>query len=84
MFHLFIFRERGREGEREEEKHRCARDTLISCLSHAPNGDLASNPGMCPDWELNQQPFSLQSGAQSIEPHQPRHNQLSCSNYTQE
>ena len=23
----------------------------------SPTGDLASNPGMCPDWESNQQPF---------------------------
>ena len=30
---LFIYRERGREGEIEGEKHRCVRDTLISCLS---------------------------------------------------
>ena len=36
-----------------------------------PTGDLACNPGMCPDWELNGQPFSLQAGAQSTEPHQP-------------
>ena len=28
---LFIFRERGREGE----KHQCERETLISCLSYA-------------------------------------------------
>ena len=33
---LFIFRERGREGEREGEKHRCERETLIGCFSHAP------------------------------------------------
>ena len=26
----------------------------------APTGDLACNPGMCPDWELNRQPFDLQ------------------------
>ena len=45
---LFIFRERGREGEREGEKHRC----VVAC--HMPfSGDLACNPGMCPDWELN-------------------------------
>ena len=25
-----------------------------------PTGDLASHPGMCPDWELNQQPLGLQ------------------------
>ena len=34
---IFIFRERGREGERGE-KHRCVRETLINCLSHPPNG----------------------------------------------
>ena len=32
-FHLLIFRETGREGE----KYRHARVTWISCLSHAPN-----------------------------------------------
>ena len=32
---FFIFRERGKEGEREGEK-RCERETLISCLPHAP------------------------------------------------
>ena len=26
---------------------------------------------MCPAWELNQQPFGLQVGAQSTEPDQP-------------
>ena len=46
-FYLFIFREMGREGEREEEKHRCV------VASH-PTGDLALIPGMCPDWESNQ------------------------------
>ena len=38
--YLFIFRERGREGERE--KHQCG------VASRAPaTGDLARNPGMC-------------------------------------
>ena len=36
-----------------------------------PMGDLARNPGMCPNWELNQQPCRLQAGTQSTEPHQP-------------
>ena len=36
-----------------------------------PPGDLARNPGMCPDWELNLQAFVSQAGAQSTEPHQP-------------
>ena len=67
FFHiLFISRERGREGEREGEKHQCV------VASHIPpTGDLARNPGMRPDWESNQRPFGLQAGAQSTEPHQP-------------
>ena len=42
-------------------------------LSCAPQWrpDLAHNPGMCPDEELNQRPLRLQAGAQSTEPHQP-------------
>ena len=35
-------------------------------------GDLARNPGMCPDWESNQLPFASQAGTQSTEPHQPK------------
>ena len=36
-----------------------------------PTGGLACNSGMCPDWELNWQPFGSQANAQSTEPHQP-------------
>ena len=32
-----------------------------------PTGDLACNPGMFPDWELNQQPFGLQDNVQPTE-----------------
>ena len=47
LHHLFS-RQRGREGEREGEKHQCV------VASHVPpTGDLAHNPGMCPDWESN-------------------------------
>ena len=61
-----MFRERGREGEREREKHQCV------VASHVPpSGDLACNPGMCPDWELNQRPVGSQAGTQSTEPQQP-------------
>ena len=56
------FRERGREGEREGEKHQC--------VVVPPAGDLVSNPGMCPDWESNQRPFGSQASTQSTEPHQ--------------
>ena len=38
----------GREGEREGEIHQC-----VVASPAPPTGDLASNPGMCPDWELN-------------------------------
>ena len=61
-----MFRQRGRKGEREGEKHRCM---VASCAP--PTGDLACNPGMCPDWESNRRPFGLQVGTQSTEAHQP-------------
>ena len=55
-------------GEREEEKHQCV------VASHtSPTGDLACNPGMCPDWESNQRPFSSWAGTQYTELHQPGH-----------
>ena len=54
------------ERERQGEKHQYV---VTSCVS--PTGDLAHNPGMCHDWALNWQPFGLQAGAQSTEPHQP-------------
>ena len=34
-------------------------------------GNLARNPGLCPDWESNQWPFGSQARAQSTKPHQP-------------
>ena len=36
-----------------------------------PTGDLAHNPGMCPDQESYWEPFGLQTGTQATEPHQP-------------
>ena len=66
IFYLFIFRERGREGERKGEKHQCV------VVSHMPpTGELACNPGMCPDWEWSQEPLHSQSDAQITEPHPP-------------
>ena len=43
---------------------------MCGCLSHAPHWE-PGNPGMCPDWESNQQPFGSQARTQSTEPHQP-------------
>ena len=37
----------------------------------APTVDLAHNPGMFPDWELNQRPFGSEASTQSTETHQP-------------
>ena len=52
---LFTFRQRGREGDRGEKKYQCV------VASHSPpTGDLARNPGMCPDWESNWWSFNLQ------------------------
>ena len=40
---FYLFLERGREREREGEKHQCV---VVSCTP--PTGDLAHNPGTCP------------------------------------
>ena len=59
---IYLFLERGEWRERE---------TSMLLLKRPPTGDLAHNPGMCPNWESNQQPFGLQVGTQSTKPHQP-------------
>ena len=41
---LFLFRQRGREEEREEEKHQC-----VTASHEFPNGDPGGNPGTCPN-----------------------------------
>ena len=63
---IYLFLERGKEGEREGEKHQCVVASHVS-----PTGDLAHNPGMCPDWESNRWPFGSQARTQSTNPHQP-------------
>ena len=70
-FYLFIFRERGSDGEREGEKHWCMRDTLVSCLSLTPKGGPGQQPGHVPWPGIERWPFSSQAGAQFTEPHQP-------------
>ena len=48
IFYLFTFTERGREGERQREKHRHVRDPSISCLSHVPNWGPGPQPRHVP------------------------------------
>ena len=46
----FIYFREARWGE--GEKYQC-----VVAFHTLPTGDLAHNPGMCPDWELNWRPF---------------------------
>ena len=70
---IYLFLERGKGG-REGEKHQCV------VASHTPpTGEVAGNPGLCPDWESNWRPCGSQAGIQSTEPHQP--GLFSISNY---
>ena len=75
LFILFLEREEGREKETQRnidvgEIHQSVASSSVASPM-PPTGDLAHNPGMCPDWELNQQPCSFQASTQSTEPHQP-------------
>ena len=63
-YHYFYF-QRKRKGGRKRGKHQC-----VVASRTTPAGDLACNPGMCPDWESNWRPFGSQVGSQSTEPHQ--------------
>ena len=65
FIYFFLERSKGREKERERNIN------MWLPLTCPPTGDLAHNPGMCPDWESNLRPSSSQAGAQSTEPHQP-------------
>ena len=59
-FYLFIYFFREEKGGRKE-----GRETSMCGFL------LGGNPGMCPNWESNLQPFGSQATAQSTEPHQP-------------
>ena len=61
FIYLFSARGEGREGERHQ---------FVASRS-PPTGDLAHNPGKCPDRESNWRHFSSQAWAQPTEPHQP-------------
>ena len=57
-FYLF-FRERGREGEREVEKHQCMRETWIDHLSHIPNQGEDQQPRHMPWLGIKQATFGF-------------------------
>ena len=57
------------KGGRKRRKHQ-----YVVASHMPPTGDLAHNPGTCPDWEWNRRPFSSQAGTESTEPHQPGQN----------
>ena len=60
---LFIFRERGREGEREGEKHQRERETSVISYTRSDWG-----PRPMSQAGINQQCFASQDGAQPTEP----------------
>ena len=69
---IYLLLERGGGREKDRERNIDVRElhrSVASCTS--PTGDLAGNPGMCPDWESNWLPFGSQAGTQSADPHQP-------------
>ena len=60
LFFKFIFRERGREGEREGEKHQCARDISIGCLSHTPYWGSGPQPRHVPCLDIEPSTFQFE------------------------
>ena len=47
---IYSFLKRRERREKEEEKHKC-----VVASQAPPTGDLARNPGMCPEWASNWQ-----------------------------
>ena len=67
---LFIFQKKRKGGGKKgRETLKCERDIDRLPLICAPTRERTHNPGMCPDQESNQRPFTLQDDAQPTEPH---------------
>ena len=62
---LFIYFQREGKGGRKRGRETPMWEKNINWL-----GDWTYNPGMCPDWELNWQPFALRGYTQPTQPHQ--------------
>ena len=78
FFHLYprtvffiAFRERGRKRERGRERNINVRDINWLPPLHIWTGDWSHNLDMCPDQELNLQPFSYRMTLQPTEQHWP-------------
>ena len=66
FIYLFIFSERGREGEREGEKHQCV------VASHTPpTGDLATTQACALPGNQTCHPLVLRLALNPLDPHQP-------------
>ena len=67
----YLFLEGGKRREKKRERNINVWEVHRLVVSRMPpTGDLAHTPGMCPDWELNWQPFGSQAGTQSTDLHQ--------------
>ena len=70
-YFIYLLLDRGEGREKKRERNIDVREKRPLVASHTPpTGDLAHNPGMCPDWDLNWWLFGSRAGAQSTEPHQ--------------
>ena len=66
LFFSFLFKILFISFQRKGGRKRGRENQCVVASHVPPTGDLAHNPGMCSDWELNQQPFDSQSGTQSL------------------
>ena len=71
---LYFFNLKRREGRGKERKRNIdvREKRQLASLLHTPTEDQTCHPGMCPDWESNEQPFCLRDDAQPTEPRRPR------------
>ena len=61
LFFCCFLREEG--GGTEREKREKEKTSIVRLLIHTQSGHQTCSLGMCPDWELNLQPFGLQDNA---------------------